>query len=362
MNTTESSQPWAQIKKIKTAEARKAIPQVCYKRSMYKTFFWFIFDLLFFSSGMVLIFSSPVLWVKLVGALVSGTATATMFVWGHDAAHGALFKSAKVSELLGTITMLPSLNIYRMWSYGHNKVHHGFNSFSPIDWIWRPLTPQQYQALSTYQRLLYRIERNFFSCGFHYLRRVWWEGMIRFNPGKDKQQRRHYRNGKLFSLAYAIIASLMGYFFAGGIIGVIAVVVLPFIIFNYFISIFVYLHHTHPDIPFFDLKSEWSHSIGALYCSTIIHCSKISKILTHNILTHIPHHLDIRIPFYNLPQAAAALKKEYGAYFHEYKFKWGYVCGIFKKCKLYDFENKVWMTFEEAKQQLELKQAKSASL
>lgn len=353
MRTADPQHLSAHVKSIKTADVRKVIPQGCYTRSLSKTLFWYGVDLSIFLLGMVLVFSSSSLIVKLLGGLISGVATATMFVWAHDAAHGALFKSSKVSEVLGTIFMLPSLNIYRMWSYGHNKVHHGFNSFSPIDWIWRPLTPQQYQALSIFQRVLYRIERNFFTCAFHYLRRVWWEGMLLFNPGKDNQQRRYYRNGKIFSLLYAIVASVLAYVFAGGIIGIICGVVLPFIVFNYYIAMIVYLHHTHPDIPFFDLKNEWSHTVGALYCSTIVHCSKFSKMLLHNIMTHIPHHIDIRIPFYHIPQAAQALKKEYGEYFHEYRFKWGYVCGIFKQCKLYDFENKVWMTFEEAKKLLD---------
>ena len=340
-----------QVKKLRTSDVRKVIPQECYSRSLRKALLWFGFDLLLFSLGMVLIFASSHFIIKLLGSLISGIATATMFVWAHDAAHGALFKSDRVAEVLGTLFMLPSLNMYRMWSYGHNKVHHGFNSFSPIDWIWRPLTPQQYQELSMFQRLLYRMERNFFTCAFHYLRRVWWDGMLKFNPGKDKQQRQYYRNGKLFSLAYALTASLLAYWFAGGILGIVLVVILPFIVFNYFIAMIVYLHHTHPDIPFFDLKNEWSHAIGALYCSTIIHCSKVTKMLLHNIMTHIPHHLDIRIPFYHLPLAAQALKKEYGEYFHEYRFKWSTVCNIFKQCKLYDFKNKVWLTFEEARQQ-----------
>lgn len=337
-----------QVKALKSSDVRKIIPKTCYQRTLSKALFWFGFDLTMFLLGMVLIFASSNLWLQLIGSLVSGIATATMFVWAHDAAHGAIFKSSRVAEWLGTLFMLPSLNIYRMWSYGHNKVHHGFNSFSPIDWIWRPLTSKQYHELSGFQRLLYRIERNFFTCAFHYLRRVWWEGMLKFNPGKDKKQRQYYRNGKIVSLLYAVVASALGYQFAGGIMGVMTVVVIPFIVFNYFISMIVYLHHTHPEIPFFDMKDEWSHTVGALYCSTIIHCSKISRMMLHNIMTHIPHHIDIRIPFYNIPQAAQALKNEYGEYFHEYQFKWSYVRNIFRQCKLYDFENKVWMTFKQA--------------
>jgi omega-6 fatty acid desaturase (delta-12 desaturase) len=296
---------------------------------------------------MLLVFLSPYTATKLLGGVISGVATAMLFVWAHDAAHGALFKSKKVAELLGTIAMLPSLNMYRMWAYGHNRVHHGFTSFSPMDWIWRPFTPKQYKASSRFQRILYRIERSFFTCAFHYLRRVWWSEMLGFNPGKDKKQRQYYRDGKVLVLIYALIMSTLGYCFAGGVIGMLSAVILPFIVFNYFIAMIVYLHHTHPDIPFFDIKSEWSQVVGALYCSTIIKCSKLSNILLHNIMTHVPHHLDVRVPFYHLPEAYQALKKEYGAYIHEYEFKWRDAFKIFKQCKLYDFEHKVWMDFKD---------------
>ncbi|MDF1684765.1 MAG: fatty acid desaturase [Legionellaceae bacterium] len=350
MNMIKSRNLWKQVKEIKSAVARKVIPEACFKRSLGKAMLWYAIDLSIFLFGMALVFFNPYIGLKLVGGLISGTATAMLFVWAHDAAHGTLFKSSKVAEVLGTLVMLPSLNIYRMWSYGHNKVHHGFTSFSPIDWIWRPLTPAEYRALSLFQRILYRLERSAFTCAFHYLRRIWWSQMLQFNPGKDAKQRRYYRNGKLMVLAYAVLASAAAYVFAGGLVGILMAVVVPFIVFNYFISMIVYLHHTHPNIPFFDLKQEWSHSIGALYCSTIIHCSKLSKALLHNIMVHIPHHLDTRIPFYHLPEAYEALKEKYGTYFHEYQFKWSYVGNIFKKCKLYDFEKKIWMTFEEGEQ------------
>ena len=349
MKSAQTHPLWEQVKEIKSSVARMFIPEKCYKRSQFKTLFWYFFDLMLFLFGMGLVFLNSWVELQLIGGLLSGVATAMMFVWAHDAAHGALFKGGKIAEVLGTIAMLPSLNIYRMWSFGHNKVHHGFASFTPIDWIWRPLAPREYQALSIFQRLLYRVERCSFTSAFHYLRRIWWEQMLCFNPGKDKEQRQYYRNGKLLVLIYGLMMSVLGYFFAGGLIGIFTAVFLPFIVFNYFIAIIVYLHHTHPDIPFFDIKNEWSHSVSALYCSTIIRCSKISRILLHNIMIHIPHHLDPRIPFYNLPQAHKALKEKYGEYFHEYHFYWRYLLDIFKQCKLYDFEKKLWMTFKEAK-------------
>jgi acyl-lipid omega-6 desaturase (Delta-12 desaturase) len=344
-----------ELKSVKLSSVRGVISKACYRMVPSKAVFWYVFDLCFFAIGFGMIFALHSPWLKLCGGLISGIATAMMFVWAHDAAHGTLFKNKKVAEIMGTIFMFPALSVYRLWIYGHNKVHHGFTSFSPVDWIWRPLSPSEYKEKSRLQRLLYRVERHLLTSAFHYFRRVWWQAMVRYNPAKNAEERRGYNMGKLMVLAYFIGMSALAYFFAGGLLGVLCAVILPFVVFTYFIAMIVYLHHTHPDIPFFDLKKDWSHSIGLLYCSTIIRTSKLAEMFLHNIMIHTPHHVDIRIPFYNLKKAYADLKETYGDYILEYRFSWPRVARIFKKCKLYDFEEKKWLTFAEAQAWLEEK-------
>ncbi len=338
-----------ELKNVKLSSVRGVISKSCYRRVPAKAVFWYLFDLVFFLGGFSLIFFTHSFVFKLLGGLLSGVATAMMFIWAHDAAHGTLFKSSRVAEFLGTVFMLPALSVYRLWIYGHNKVHHGFTSFSPVDWIWRPLSPREYADLNFFQRVLYRIERSFLTNGFHYFRKVWWQAMLKYNPGKDAKEKRGYMMGKLFVFAYFVGMSTLAFFFAGGVLGILCAVIIPFVVFTYYISTIVYLHHTHPDIPFFDLKQDWCHTIGLMYCSTVIRTSKLSEMLFHSIMIHTPHHVDIRIPFYNLKRAYHDLKQTYGDYILEYQFSWCRVMNIFKSCKLYDFENKTWLTFSEGR-------------
>ena len=142
--------------------------------------------------------------------------------------------------------------------------------------------------------------------------------------------------------------SWVAYTWAGGVVGIIAAVVIPFVVFNYFIALFVYLHHTHPDVPFFDQRAEWSNTIGQVYCSIVWRCSRVSELLIHNIMIHVPHHVDARIPFYRLTRAYGELQRDYAPYIHEYQFRWATVRSIFKRCKLYDYESKTWYSFSEA--------------
>jgi omega-6 fatty acid desaturase (delta-12 desaturase) len=340
------------MKSLKLSDVRSVIDKSRYQKSFLRAFSWFCFDLVIYLCCIGLIFAFDNIWLKLLGGFLGGLLVSTMFVWAHDAAHGTLFKSKRVAEWLGTIFMLPSLNMYRMWSFGHNRVHHGFTSFKGMDYVWIPLTPQEYYSKKWHQRLFYRIKRFPLTCAVHYLVDIWLNGMVRYNPGKDKKEKAYYRNNKLLSLIFFIAFSTVAYIFAGGILGVLCAVIMPFIIFNYVIALFVYLHHTHPTLPFFDERSEWNHAIGGLYCSTVIRCSKISEIFTHNIMVHVPHHVDLRVPFYNLKSAYSDLKKSYGDYIFEYRFTWLKVLNIFNKCKLYDYNLKKWYNFSEGKAKL----------
>lgn len=331
------------------SEVRKKIDPKAYKHSNPTIIFWCVLDFLFYLFSMYGLFAVHNIFAKLFFGFLAGIAASSMFVLAHDAAHGALFKNKWVAEVMGTIFMLPALNIYRLWCFGHNRIHHGFTSFSPIDWIWRPLTIDEYINLSRTKRVLYRIERSLYGCGLHYLSKVWLPKMVLFMPeGLKRPQTNAIKLGKFIVLAFAIALGILSYRL-GGLFDVFAALILPFLIFNYVISLIVYLHHTHPDIPFFDERAEWNHTVGALYCTTIIYSHWLIDILTHNIMVHTPHHVDIRIPFYRLKMAFKNIKTHYGSYLHEYHLDWSGLRKIFKTCKLYDYHAHTWHNFRHAK-------------
>ena len=56
-----------------------------------------------------------------VALVVSG-----LFVVGHDAAHGALFKSKRMNSTVAHLAFLPSFHVYEGWILGHNRVHHPY--------------------------------------------------------------------------------------------------------------------------------------------------------------------------------------------------------------------------------------------
>jgi len=338
--------PYGALRSVKLAEVRAVFSPECYRRSTGRALGGFGVDVVLYGAALAGVFAAENPLVQLGCGVLAGVAVAFLFVWAHDVAHGALFSSSAVAEVLGTAAMLPSLQMYRLWAYGHNKVHHGFTSFSPIDWIWRPLTPAEYRARSRWQRAVYRLERHPATCGLHYLIRVWWKGMVRFRP-PDRRRRAGYRWSKLGTLAFAVVFSAVAYRNASGWVGVAAAVVVPFLVFTYVIALVVYLHHTHPDVPFFTDRREWGATIGQLACSTVVRSNALVERLTHNILIHPPHHIDTRIPYYNLPRAYADLVPAFGHHVYEYRLGWSAVRRIFSQCQLYDFDTHTWHRFAE---------------
>ena len=68
-------------------------------------------------------------------------------------------------------------------------------------------------------------------------------------------------------------------------------------------SYLFYAQHNFPDASFDD-KSGWTHEKAALESSSYMKTGPLMAWFTANIGYHHIHHLNARIPFYRLPEAA----------------------------------------------------------
>ena len=329
------------------SEFRQKIDPKAYQRSLSIVLFWCFLDITLYILFLSGVFAAHHGILKFIFGLLAGISASAMFVLAHDAAHGSLFKNKWVAEIMGTLYMLPALNSYRLWCFGHNRIHHGFTSYTPIDWIWRPLTKDEYEQLTTVKKWIYRSERSLWGSGLHYILKIWWEKMVLFMPDDlSASKKRAIILGKGIVALFALVLGTAAYI-NNGFWGIFCALILPFVVFNYVISLVIYIHHTHPDIPFFDERKEWSHTVGAIFCTSVVYTHWfIDNFLIHHILIHTPHHVDIRIPFYRLKTAYNSVKPYYADYIHEYRLNWSGLYQIFKSCKLYDYKKHIWSTFE----------------
>src|SRR5262249_44499234 len=77
-------------------------------------------------------------------------------------------------------------------------------------------------------------------------------------------------------------------------------VVIPFVIWNMLMSFVIYMHHTHPDVPWYASIEDWRAQGGAL--TGIVHVQfpwAIRKAMLE-IMEHNAHHFAPGVPLYNL--------------------------------------------------------------
>lgn len=71
----------------------------------------------------------------------------------------------------------------------------------------------------------------------------------------------------------------------------------------------------------------------------------VERALNH-IMDHTAHHVDPRIPMYNLPRQQAALEQAYPESIAVANWSFESFYKTLRTCQLYDYENHRWMRFD----------------
>lgn len=351
-NTKGQKMQKSSLPKETLGSVREILSDKSFENPTYLGILYFLRDLAIFSGVMVLLWNTetwyylPILW------FCSGLLIASLFIVGHDAAHGALFKSERLSYWIGQICMLPSLHAYNQWAYGHNRIHHGHTIKLKGDFVWHPVSPEEYKKFGIFRKAFHRLAWSSLGGGIYYLVEVWLKGMVIFTAPMKEALR-----DKLLMLAFAF-GSAGAVFYFGGKTGTgfdsqlgawffVKVWLIPFLAWNYFMGITVYVHHIRPEVPWKG-SEEWTPFYGQMRGTVNYHIPVWMNFFLHNIYIHSPHHVHMKIPFYRLPLALKEIKEHYAPYVVERKSLLKDYLEATSKCKLMDMATGRWMTYEEA--------------
>lgn len=329
------------------------LPAACYANPAWRGLAYLVRDVAMFSgvTALLLVVDRPILLPVLW--LAGGLAIGALFVLGHDAAHGALFRSRRLAYWTAQLALLPSLHAYEVWVLGHNRVHHGHTGRAGIDFVWHPLTPPEYSRLGRLGRLLHRVEWSAWGLGLYYLRVMWWQRMMRIEPPPRlrcafRRDRRRVWAYLVFGTAALLWVGWARTGSAGGAFWVwIKVLVAPWLAWNWLIGATVHIHHIGPDAAW-QLRAHGRGSVAPLDGATSYVIPGWLNVFWHNIFLHTAHHLDPRIPFYNLPLATAVLARESGGAIAVQPLRLRAWLEATRRCKLYDFARRRWTGYEEA--------------
>jgi len=289
----------------------------------------------------------PNLLGKFLIGCALGVLIARLFILGHDACHGSLFPSSTANRLACRFLFLSPLVTPSLWALGHNTIHHGYPNLKGRDRVWVPFSPEEWRMLPRHRQYLERIYRHPLGLGLYYLIELWWKTLL-FPSRRDVAVIRmdHVRDsvivtGYLLALLSVVIAPDPGH----ALENVPLLVVLPYLLWCWLMGFVTFVHHTHPSVRWFDKKSEWSFLEGQVESVVQAGLPIWFNRLLHNIFDHTAHHVDMRIPCYQLPQAQQKVQNVFAGHLVVQRWKWRRFREIAAKCQIYDYRSHRWLQF-----------------
>jgi len=249
---------------------------------------------------------SPV--ISLVLALPTGLLVVRVFIIQHDCGHNSFFASPSANLFLGFMCSLITLTPFVCWARQHS-LHHG--SWSNLDrrkgtdLYSACLTVREFFSMSDWQRLLHRLPRHplianvlFPPLIFLLLYRLPFD-----TPRRWVRERRsvHVTNVALLGMfgALALVFGWQEVLTIHASIMVVASIV----------GVWLFsLQHRFETVRW-TRRGAWDPSSASMEGSSWLRLPRLLNWLTGNIGFHHVHHLNSRIPNYNLEAAHDAVQK-----------------------------------------------------
>ena len=235
--------------------------------------------------------------LALLGALLIVRA----FITFHDYMHGAILRDSRLAGWIFHVYAAFGLTPARSWKTSHNYHHGHIGQISTLSVGAFPLlTTRMWREASPAARTRYRLERHpltvltgYFSIFFLNICLL---PLLR-------EPARHWDSAVSLLAHGGAIAVLWVY---GGFDMAFFVVLLPMSIAAALGSYLFFAQHSFKRMIILSPEA-WTFYRAALVSSSYMRLNKIMQWFTGNIGYHHIHHLNVRIPFYRLPEAMAAI-------------------------------------------------------
>lgn len=350
----------ASISKLNAGFVRSKMPEARLQKSDSLALSIFAADLAVYIITFWLIVLAPFWIIKILAIYLNGLFIGALFVIGHDACHGSYASKKWLNQIVGRLALIPTLNAFSAWDVSHNQLHHGFTNLKGPEDVYVPLSKNDYDRLSTWGKIVQRFYRTPVGIVFYYQIEVWLKRMV--FPRKSDLKRMSagmFLFDSLLLVGYivlqilglwALTPVLAGYFQVEPqslIVNFVLAFMLPFGIWIWLYVTVTMLHHTHPQVPWFDKRSEWNFFRSQVEASVHIKpVPGVLRLLTNNVFEHTAHHVDVRIPLYNLKKSQTALHRAFPGAIRLQQGTFLCVFRTLRICKLYDYENHQWLDFK----------------
>lgn len=323
----------------------KTLPPEVFELDHSKAWRAVLVSIVAMSISMYLVHIAP--WFLLPAAwALAGTALTGFFVIGHECGHRSFHENNLVEDIVGTLAFMPIIYPFEPWRIKHNH-HHAHTNKLEEDTAWHPVQEHKMEQWDATSSLVFK---TFLGTPLKLWASVghWWIWHFDLNKYTEKQRPRVIVS--LAAVALFAFVALPALTYYTGFWGLVKYWVMPWLGYHFWMSTFTVVHHTAPHIPFKPAK-EWNAAKAQL--SGTVHCDYPAwvEFLTHDISWHVPHHVNSRIPYYNLRKATESLRENWGEYMTECTFNWRLIKNICTECHVYDKETN-YKPFDWKKEEL----------
>jgi len=238
------------------------------------------------------------LWLTLALAIPAAGFMLRTFILFHDCTHGAFVPTRRGNLWLGIALGVVVFSPFHAWRYNH-AVHHG--TAGDLDRRGtgdvQTLTVAEFNAMGPRGRLAYRLFRNpFVMFGLGPIYSLVLQPRVISRSAKPRIQRSILGTNIALVLVAGALIWLIGW-------QAYLLVQLPPFLIGGAVGVFLfYVQHQFED-AYWERGGDWTFASSALEGSSHLKLPQPLQFFTGNIGLHHVHHLNARIPNYNLQRA-----------------------------------------------------------
>jgi len=239
--------------------------------------------------------------LQLLFSLLAALLMMRAFITYHDYMHRAILLRSRPAWILFRLYSALALTPPRSWKKSHNYHHGHVGQISSSGVGAFPImTTKMWHEASWVTKANYRITRHpltvLAGCITIFFYSITLLPLLR-------DPRQHWDSFVVLVGHAAMIAAL---WVLGGFNTAFFVLILPMIIASVLGSYFFFAQHSFKNMRILTVE-EWTYFGAAMESSSYLRLNKLMQWFTGNIGFHHIHHLNVRIPFYRLPEAMDAI-------------------------------------------------------
>lgn len=234
-------------------------------------------------------------WLVMLLALPAAGFHIRTFIVLHDCSHSSFLKSKMLSHVIGHVCGIITLTPYFDWQRNHGYHHAAAANLDKRGFgdIWT-MTSKEYHCASTLGKLQYRVFRNPFF--LFLIAPLFLFAIVYRFPQKSTKARDYF---SIIFTDIVLIAILIAAFLTVGLLTFFAVV-LPILFISTSLGVWLfYVQHQFEDV-YWSHQDNWDLINASIKGSSFYKLPALLRWFTGNIGYHHLHHLQPRIPFYNL--------------------------------------------------------------